>query len=148
MSYSRNHCQNQYQGAFTPCFLLGGLRLSVQFISVTQSCQTLYDPMDCSTPGFPILHQLLELAQTQVHQVGDAIKHLILCCPLLFLPSIFSSTRLFSNESALHIRWSKYWSFTFSISLSNECSGPISFRIHWFDLAVRGTLKSLLQYHS
>ena len=104
--------------------------------------------MDCSTPGIPVLHQLLELAQTHVHQVGDAIKHLILCCPLLLLPSIFPSIRLFSNESVLCIRWPKYWSFSFSISPSNECSGLISFMIHWFDLAVRGTLKSLLQYHS
>ena len=104
--------------------------------------------MDCSTPGLPVLHQLLELAQTHVHQVGDAIKHLILCCSLLLLPSIFPSIRLFSNESVLCIRWPKYWSFSFSISPSNECSGLISFMIHWFDLAVRGTLKSLLQYHS
>ena len=76
-------------------------------------------------------------------------NHLILCCPLLFLPSIFSSIRVFSNESVLHIRWPKYWSFSFSISPSNEYSGLISFRIDWFDpLAVQGTLKSLLQHHS
>ena len=75
-------------------------------------------------------------------------NHLILCCPLLFLPSIFPSIRLFSSESALHIRWPKYWSFSFSISLSYEYSGLISFRIDWFDLlAVQGTLKSLLQHH-
>ena len=104
--------------------------------------------MDCSMPGFPVLYQLLELAQTHVHQVGDAIKHLILSCPLHLLPSVFPSTRLISNESVLRIRWPKYWSFRFSISPSNECSGLISFRIHWFDLSVRGTLKSLLQYCS
>ena len=76
-------------------------------------------------------------------------NHLILCCPLLLLPSIFSSIRVFSNESALHIRWPKYWSFSFSISPSNEYSGLISFRIDWFDLlAVQGTLKSLLQHHN
>ena len=76
-------------------------------------------------------------------------NHLILCHPLLFLPSIFLSIRAFSNESAVHIRWSKYWSFSFSISLSNEHSGLISFRIQWLDLlAVQGTLKSLLQHHS
>ena len=76
-------------------------------------------------------------------------NYLILCCPLLLPPSIFPSIRVFSNESALHIRWPKYWSFSFSISSSNEYSGLISFRIHWFDiLAVQGTLKSLLQHHS
>ena len=76
-------------------------------------------------------------------------NHLVLCCPLLLLPSIFPSMRVFSNESALHIRWPKYWSFSFSISLSNEYSGLISFRMDWFDLlAIHGTLKSLLQHHS
>ena len=76
-------------------------------------------------------------------------NHLILCYPLLLLPSIFPSIRVFSNESVLHIRWSKYWSFSFSISSSNEYSGLISFRMDWLDLlAVRGTLKSLLQHHS
>ena len=75
-------------------------------------------------------------------------NHLILCHPLLLLPSIFSSTRVFSNELALHIRWPKYWSFSFSLSHSNEYSGLISFRIDWFDLEVQGTLKSLLQYHN
>ena len=76
-------------------------------------------------------------------------KHLILCHPLLFLPSVFPSTRVFSNELVLPIKWSKYWSFSFSISPSNEYSGLISFRIDWLDLlAVQGTLKSLLQYHS
>ena len=76
-------------------------------------------------------------------------NHLILCCPLLFLPSIFSSIRVFSNESVLHIRWPKYWSFSFSISPSNECSELISFKIDWLDLlSVQGTLKSILQHHS
>ena len=102
--------------------------------------------MDCSTPGFPIHHQLPKLAQTHVHRVGDAI---ILCRPLLLLPSIFPCIRVFSNESALHIRWPKYWSFRFSISPSNESSGLISFRMDWLDLlAVQETLKSLLQHHS
>ena len=114
---------------------------------VTQSCPTLWDPMDCSTPGFSVLHYLPEFAQIQVHWVGDA--HLILCCPLLFLPSIFPSIRIFSNESAFPIRWPKYWSFIFSISPSNEYPGLISFRIDWFDvLAVQGTLKSLPQHHN
>ena len=107
-----------------------------QFSSVAQSCLTLCDSTDCSTPGFPVHHQLLELAQTHVH--------LILCCPLL-LPSIFPSIKVFPNESVLHIRWPECWSCSFSISLSNEYSGLVSFRIDWFDLAVQWTLKSLLQ---
>ena len=94
--------------------------------------------MDCSTPGFPVHHQLPELAQT----------HLILCHPLL-LPSIFPNIRVFSNESALRVRWPKYWSFSFNISPSNEHSGLIFFRMDWLDLfAVQGTLKSLFQHHS
>ena len=117
--------------------------------SVAQSCLTLCDPMDWSMPGFLVLYHLPELAQTHVHRVSDLTNHLVPCCPLLFLPSIFPSNRVFSNESALHIRWQKYWSFSFSISLSNEYSGLISFRMDWFDLlAVQGTLKSLLQHHS
>ena len=103
-----------------------------------------------STPGFPFQNQTQELAQTHVHQVHDAIQpHLIHYCPLLLLPSIFSSITVFSNESVLRIRWPKYWSFSFSISPSNEYSGLISFRIDWFDLlAVQGTLEILLQHHS
>ena len=117
---------------------ISGKKSSVQFNSVAQLCPTLCDPMDCSTPGFPVHHQLPELAQTHVHRVGDAIdvwmrQHLILCCPLL-LPSIFPSIRVFSNKWVFHIRWPKYWSFSFSISPSNEYSGFISFRIDWFDL--------------
>ena len=122
--------------------------MSVQFSSVTQSCSTLCDPMDRSTPGFPVHHQLLEFTQTHVHQVMPS-NHLILCCPLLLPPSIFPSIRFFSNESVLHIRWPNYWSFSFSISPPNEYSGLISFRMDWLDLlAVQGTLKSLLQHHS
>ena len=105
--------------------------------------------MDYSTPGFPVHHQFPELAQTRVHQVGDAIQPSHPLPPLLLLPAIFPSIRAFSNESVHHIRWPKYWSFSFSISPSNEYSGLISFRIDWFDLlAVQGTLKSLLQHHS
>ena len=105
--------------------------------------------MDCSTPGLPVHHHLLELAQTHIHELVMPANYLILCPPLLLLPSIFPSISVFSNESALHIRWSKYRSFSFGISPSNEYSGLISFRIEWFDLlAVQGTPKSLLQYHS
>ena len=102
-----------------------------------------------STPGLPVHHQLPELAQTHVHRVGDVSQPSYPLWSLLLLPSIFPSIRVFSNESVLHIGWSKYWSFSFSISLSNEYSGLICFRIDWFDLfAVQGTLKSLLQHHS
>ena len=102
----------------------------------------------CSTPGYPVLHQLPELAQTHVHCVNDVIC-LILNHALLLLPSTFPSIRVFSNESALRIRWPKDWSFSFNISPSNEYSGLISFRMNWLDLlAVPGTLKSLLQHHS
>ena len=111
--------------------------------SVTQSRLTLCNPMDCTTSSFPVLHYLPEFAQTHVHQVGDAIQP----SHTLSSPSppafIFTSIRVFYNESDLHIRWPKYWSF--SIYPSNEYSGLISFRIDWFDLmADQGTLKSLL----
>ena len=109
---------------------------------------TVCDPMDCSTPGFPVLHCLLEFAQTHVHWVGDAIQSQPLSSPSP-PPSIFPISRVFSNESVLHTRWPKYWSFRLSISPSNEYSELISFRIDWLDLlAVQGTLKSLLQHHS
>ena len=105
--------------------------------------------MDCSTPGLPVYHQLLEFTQTHVHWVGDASSHLILCRPLLLPPSIFPSIRVFSNESALHIRWPKYWSFSFSISPSNEYSGLFFFRMDWLELlAVQWTLESLLQHYN
>ena len=102
--------------------------------------------MNCSMPGLPVHHHLPEFTQIHVHQVVMPSSHLILCHPLLLLPPIPPSIRVFSNESALPIRWPKYWSF--SISPSNEYSGLISFRIDWFDLfAVQGTLKNLLQHH-
>ena len=105
--------------------------------------------MDCSTPSFPVHHQILELTQTHVHRVSDASNHLILCHPLLLLPSIFPSIRVFSNESVLPMRWPKYWSFSFIMIPFNEYSGLISFKIDWLDLlAVQGTLKSLLKHHS
>ena len=105
--------------------------------------------MDCSTLGFPVHHQLPELTQTHFHWVTVPSNHLTLCCPLLLLPSIFPSIRVFSEESVLRIRWPEYWSFSFNISPSNEYSALISFRMDWLDLlAVQGTLKSLLQHHS
>ena len=120
---------------------------SVQFSSVAQSRPTLCNPMNRSMPGLPVHYQSPPKRMSIVLVMPS--NHLILCCPLLFLPSIFPSIRVFSNESALCIRWPKYWSFSFSISPSNEYSGLISFRMDWLDLlAVQGTLKSLLQHHS
>ena len=117
---------------------------SAQFRSGTQSCLT-----HCiCTPGFPV-HQLPELTQAHVHESVMPSNHLIFCCPLLLLPAIFSSFGVFSSQSAFCIRWPKYWSFSFSISASNEHPELISFRMDWLDLlAVQGTLKSLLQHHS
>ena len=117
--------------------------------SVTKSCLTLCNPMNCSMPGFSVLHHLPEFAQN--HESIESVmpsNHLTLCHPLL-LPSVLSCIRVFSNESVLRIRWPKYWSFSFSISPSCEYSGLIFFRMDWFHLlAVQGTLKSLLQYHT
>ena len=103
--------------------------------------------MDCSTAGFPVHHQLLELLKLMSIELVMPSNHLILCHPIVLPPSIFPSVTVFSDESVLHIRWPKYWSF--STSPSNEYSGLISFRMDWLDLlAVQGTLKSLLQHHS
>ena len=122
---------------------------SVQFSSVTQSCPTLCDPMNRSMPGLPVHHQLLEFIQTHVIESVMPSSHLILCRPLLLLPPIPPSIRVFCNESALCMRWPKYWSFSFSIFPSKEIPGLISFRMDCLDLlAVQGTLKSLLQHHS
>ena len=118
---------------------------SVQF---TQSCPTHCDPMNRSMPGLPVHHQLLEFTQTHVHRVSDAIQpsHPL---PSLLLPPVPPSIRVFSNKSTLHMRWLKYWSFSFSISPSNEHPGLITFRMDWLDLlAVQGTLKNLLQHNS
>ena len=105
--------------------------------------------MNCSTPGLPVHHQLLEFLKLMSLELVMPSNHLILCRPLLLLPPIFPSIRVFSNESALHIRWPKYWSFSFNISPSNEHPGLISFKMNLLDLvAVQGTLKSLLQHHS
>ena len=105
--------------------------------------------MNRSMPGLPVHHQLPEFTQTHVHRVSDAIQPSHPLSSPFLLPSIFPSLRIFSSESVLHIRWPKYWSFSFSISLSSEYSGLISFMMDWLDLlAVQGTLKSLLQYLS
>ena len=121
---------------------------SVQFRSVTQSCPTLRDPMNRSTPGLPVHHHLPGFTQTHVHR--ESVKpssHLILCHPLLLLSPIPPSIRVFSNESTLRMRWPKYWSFSFSIIPCKEIQGLISFRMDWLDLlAVQGTLKSLLTH--
>ena len=125
------------------------LACSVQFSSVTQSCPTLCDPINCSTPGLPVHHQFLEFTQTMSTVLAMPSNHLILCRPLLLLPPIPPSIRVFSNESTLCMRWPKYWSFSFSIIPSKEIPGLISFRMDLLDLlAVQETLKSLLQHHS
>ena len=121
----------------------------LQLSSVAQSCLTLCDPMDCSTPGLPVHHQLPELYSNSCPLSWWCHPTISSSGPLPLLPSIFPSIRVFFNELVLHIRWPKYWSFSFSISSSNEHSGLISFRMDWLDLlAVQGTLKSLLQHYS
>ena len=141
---------NNFVFPCVPCRLIHGSYVWIPSYllccPLPQSCQTLCDPMDYSTPGFPVFHHLPEFAQTPVHWVGDAIQP---SHPPSSpsLPSILTSIRVFSNQSALCIRWPNYWSF--SIHPSNEYSGLISFRIDSFDLpAVQRTLKSLLQHHS
>ena len=122
---------------------------SVQFSSVTHSCPTLCDPLNRSMPGLLVHHRLSEFSQTHSTELVMPSSRLIFCHHLLLLPPIPPSIRVFSSESVLRIRWPKYWSFSFSISHSNEYLGLISFRMDWLDLlAVQGTLKSLLQHHS
>ena len=125
------------------------LKKEIQFSSVAQLCPTLCNPINHSTPGLPVHHQRPEFTQlTSIKSVMPS-KHLILCCPLLLLPSLFPSIEVFSKESIILIRWPKYWNFSFNISPSSEYSGLISFRINWLDLlAVQGTLKSLLQHYN
>ena len=124
-------------------------RLSVQFNSVTQSYLTLCDPIDCGTPGLPVHHRLLSLLNLMSIESVMPSNHLILYHPLFLLLSSFPRIRVFSNESALHMRWPKYWHFSFKNSPSNEHPGLISFRMDLLDLlAAQGTLKSLLQHHS
>ena len=120
-----------------------------QFSSVAQSCLTLCDPMSHTTPGLPVHHQFPELLKLMSIESVMPSNHLILCHPLLLLPSIVPSIRVFSNESVLLIRWPKYWSFSFNVSPSSEHPGLISFRMNWLDLLeVEGTHKTLLQHHN
>jgi len=122
--------------------------IALQFSSVAQSCPTLCDPMNCSTPGLLSITNSRSSPRLTFESVMPS-SHLILCRPLLLLPPIPPSIRVFSNESSLHMRWPKNWSFSFSIIPSKEIPGLISFRMDWLDLlAVPGTLKSLLQHHS
>ena len=127
----------------------GHLKGPVQYSSVAQSCPTLCDLMNRSTPGPPVNHQLPEFIQTRVHRVSEPSSRLILGRPILLLPPIPPSIRVFSNESTLCIRWPKYWGFSFSIIPSKEIPGLISFRMDWLDFfAVQGTFKNLLQHDS
>ena len=144
-----------FKGHFMPDSTTGSAKMwdelgascSVQFGHSVMSDS--FKPMDCSMPGFNIHHKLPEPAQKHVHPVSDVIQPSHPLSAPSPLPSIFPSIKVFSNMSVLHIWWPKCWSFSFSISPSNEYSGPISFKIDWFDiLAVQGTLKSLLQHHS
>ena len=128
--------------------IMGCLEISVQFSSVAQLFLTLCKPVDCSTPGLSITNSRHLLKLMSIESVMSS-NHLILYYPLFLPSSVFPSIRVFSNESVLCIRWPKYWSFSLSISPSNEYSGLISLRMDWLDLlAVQGTLKSLLQHHS
>ena len=122
--------------------------ITVQFTSVAQSCPTVWDPTDCSTPGHPSITNSQNLLKLKSIELVMPSNHLIICRPLLLPPSIFPSIRVFSNESAFPIGWPKCWSFRFNVSPSNEYSGLISFMVDWLDLlAVQETLKSLLQHH-
>ena len=142
MQYSGNctqHCTQHCKAAIS----------SVQFSSVQSLSPTLCDPMDCSSQACLSITTSQSLLRLMSIELVMPSNHLILCHPLLLLPSIYPSVRVFPNDSVLHIRWPKYWSFSFNISPSNEYSGLISFRTDWLDLlAVQRTLKSLLQHHS
>ena len=148
MLYQWNHTACNFWGLTFFSLSIVALTSTQLCNSIAQSYLTLFNPMDYSMPGFPVLHHHWSLLKLKSIEVVMPCNHLILCHPLLLLPSIFPSTRVFPNESALRIRRPKYWSFSFSIS-PNEYSGLISFRIDSFDLlVVQGTLKSLLQHHS
>ena len=141
--------QRREEDRMKHCYYYVYFSSNVPFSSVAQSCLTLCDHMNRSTPGLPVHHQLREFTQTHVHRVSDAIQPSHPPSPLLLLPAIPPSIRVFSNKSTFRMRWPKYWSFSFSISPSNEHPGLLSFRMNWLDLfSVQGALKSLLQYHS
>ena len=149
---SKINVEGDYSHEIKRCLLLGRKAMTklVQFSSVTQSCLTLCDPMnrEARQASLSITNSRNSPKPMSIELMMPS-NHPILCRPLLLLPSIFPSFMVFSNESALHIRWPKYWSFSFSISPSNEHPGLMSFRMDWLDLlAVQGTLKSLLQHHS
>ena len=145
----RAHCGpgREWCHRLDPLKVPGGSVRSVS--SGAQLCPTLCDLMDCSTPGLPVHHHPRSSLKLMSIESVMPSNRLILCCPLLLLPSVFPSIRVFSSESVLPIRWPKDWSFSFNISPSNKHSRLISFGIEWLDLlAVQGTLKSLLQDHS
>ena len=132
----------------TKKYLVLRVVVKIQFSSVAQSCLTLCNPMDCTHQASLSITNSQSLLKLMSIESVMPSNHLLLCCPLLHLPSIVSSIRVFSNESVLHITWPKNWNFSLSISPSNEYSALISCRVDWLDLlAVQGTLKSLLQYH-
>ena len=120
-------------------------KVNLLFIQLLSHVLILFNPMDCSMPGLPVHHQIPGLLKLMSIELVMPSNHVILCHLVFLLPSIFSSIRVFSNESALHVRWAKYWSFILSISPFSEYSGMISFSIDWFDLlAVHETLNRLL----
>ena len=138
-----------YMRGYSILIITRKMQIKILLLLLSQLCLSLCGSMDRSMPVFPVLHYLLEFLKLMSIQSGMPSSHLIHCHPLLLLPSIFPSIRVFSSESARCNRWPKYWSFSFNISPSNDYSGLISFRIDWFDLlAVQGTLKSLLQHYS
>ena len=141
---------SQYPGVWNGHTRISATRKHyLQFSSVTQSCPTLCDPMDLACQDSLSITNSWSSLKLMSTELVMPFNHLILFHPLILLPSIFPSIRVFSNESALHLRWPKYWSFSFNISPSNEHPGLMSFKIDWLDLlAVQGTLKSLLQHHS
>ena len=133
------------EGNFLPGEKHTQVQITSPYCSVAQSCLTLCNPIDCSTPGFPVFTISQSLLKSMFIESVIPSNHLIFCWPLLLLPSIFPSIKIFSNESALPIKWPTYWTFSFSISPSNDYSGLIVFRINWLDLlAVQRTLKSFL----
>ena len=145
----RGHLCSGRLGRDCGCYVFHNTVCCCCCCSPAKLCSTPCNPENCSAPGSSVLHDLLSFLKLMSMESMMPSNHPILCCPVLLLPSIFPSIMVFSNESDLCSRWPKYWSFSFSISDSNEYSGLISFRIDWLDLLlVQGTLKGLLQHHS